>query len=146
MGSIAAVSEHASFGGVQGFYRHESTTIGLPMRFGVYRPAHGAATPLPALVYLAGLTCSEETFAMKAGAQRHAAELGLVLVTPDTSPRDTGVPDAEADWEFGAGAGFYLDATKDPWRERWRMGSYVAHELPDVLVEHFGVDPARIGI
>jgi len=94
--ALETLSEHASFGGVQGFYRHASDRIGLPMRFGVYRPPQAlAGTPVPALVWLAGLTCTEETFAIKAGAQRVAAELGLMLVTPDTSPRDTGVPGAD---------------------------------------------------
>jgi len=146
MSAVTTVSEHASFGGVQGFYRHASATIGLPMRFGVFRPAHASAVSLPALVYLAGLTCTEETFAMKAGAQRVAAELGMILVTPDTSPRATGVADADADWEVGDGAGFYLDATQDPWRAHWRMGTYVADELPALVAAHFGVDASRIGI
>jgi S-formylglutathione hydrolase len=120
--AIETLSEHACFGGVQGFYRHASSAIGLPMRFGVYRPPQamqGAA--VPALVWLAGLTCSEETFAIKAGAQRIAAQLGLMLVTPDTSPRDTGVAGADASWDFGHGAGFYLDATEAPWATHWRM-------------------------
>jgi len=146
MTGITTVSEHACCGGVQSFHRHDSATIGLPMRFGVFRPPHAGGAALPALFYLAGLTCTEETFAMKAGAQRFAAEHGIVLVMPDTSPRDTGVPGADADWEFGDGAGFYLDAAQDPWRERWRMGSYVADELPALVVGHFGVDPSRIGI
>ena len=146
MSALATLGEHASHGGVQGFYRHTSSTIGLPMRFGVFRPPQAGRTPLPALFCLAGLTCTEETFAMKAGAQRYAAEHGIVLVMPDTSPRDTGVAGAGDDWEFGDAAGFYLDATQDPWREHWRMGSYVADELPALVVEAFGVDPARIGI
>jgi S-formylglutathione hydrolase len=111
------LSEHACFGGVQGFYRHTSSTIGLPMRVGVYRPPQALAptvAPLPALIYLAGLTCNEETFAIKAGAQRVAAELGLLLVTPDTSPRGTNVAGADDAWDFGTAAGFYLDATQRP--------------------------------
>jgi S-formylglutathione hydrolase len=140
------ISEHACFGGVQGFYRHESSTIGLPMTFGVFRPPQAQDGPVPALFYLAGLTCTEETFAIKAGAQRHAAQHGLMLVTPDTSPRRTGVAGADADWEFGDGAGFYLDATREPWRERWRMRSYVADELPGLVAGRFGADLARIGI
>ena len=132
------LSEHASFGGVQGFYRHASSEIGLPMRFGVYLPPQAiAGARVPALVWLAGLTCTEETFAIKAGAQRAAAELGLMLVTPDTSPRDTGVPGADASWDFGTAAGFYLDATQPPWAERWRMESYVTRELPAVLAANF---------
>ena len=138
MASLETLSEHASFGGVQGFYRHDSGAIGLPMRFGVYRPPQALrGTRVPALVWLAGLTCTEETFAIKAGAQRVAAELGLMLVTPDTSPRGTGVDGADASWDFGDGAGFYLDATQAPWARHWRMESYVTQELPALLAVHF---------
>jgi S-formylglutathione hydrolase len=141
------LAEHACFGGVQGFYRHSSSTIGLPMRFGVYRPPQAiAGARVPALVWLAGLTSTEETFAIKAGAQRAAAELGLMLVTPDTSPRDTGVPGADASWDFGNGAGFYLDATQPPWAERWRMESYVTRELPEVLAANFPWRADRLGV
>ena len=136
--AVDTLSEHASFGGVQGFYRHASATIGLPMKFGVYRPPQAlAGATVPVLVWLAGLTCTEETFAIKAGAQRVAAELGLMLVTPDTSPRDTGVPGADAHWDFGHGAGFYLDATQAPWATRWRMESWITQELPAVLAANF---------
>jgi len=136
--TLETLSEHASFGGVQGFYRHASDSIGLSMKFGVYQPPQAlAGAPVPALVWLAGLTCTEETFAIKAGAQRVAAELGLMLVTPDTSPRDTGVPGADEHWDFGHGAGFYLDATRSPWAAHWRMESYVAHELPAVVAANF---------
>ena len=136
--SVETLSEHASFGGVQGFYRHASSEIGLPMRLGVYLPPQAiAGARVPALVWLAGLTCTEETFAIKAGAQRVAAELGLMLVTPDTSPRDTGVPGADASWDFGTAAGFYLDATQAPWAARWRMESYITRELPAVLAANF---------
>ena len=132
--AVETLSEHASFGGVQGFYRHASSSIGLPMKFGVYRPPQAlAGAAVPALVWLAGLTSTEETFAIKAGAQRAAAELGLMLVTPDTSPRDTGVPGADDHWDFGHGAGFYVDATQAPWSAHWRMESYVTRELPELL-------------
>ena len=138
LANVETLSEHASFGGVQGFYRHASSEIGLPMRFGVYLPPQAiAGARVPALVWLAGLTCTEETFAIKAGAQRAAAALGLMLVTPDTSPRDTGVPGADASWDFGTAAGFYLDATQAPWAERWRMESYITRELPAVLAANF---------
>ena len=150
---IETLSEHACFGGVQGFYRHNSSTIGLPMRFGVYRPpqalrggTNGAGSPVPALVWLAGLTCNEETFAIKAGAQRVAAELGLMLVTPDTSPRDTGVAGADASWDFGTAAGFYLDATQAPWAPRWRMESYITQELPALLAAHFPLQAGRCAL
>ena len=139
MATIETLSEHACFGGVQGFYRHASSVIGLPMRYGVYRPPQAAQGPVPVLVWLAGLTCSEETFAIKAGAQRVAAELGLMLVTPDTSPRDTGVAGVDASWDFGNAAGFYIDATNEPWARHWRMESYLTQELPALLAQQFKV-------
>lgn len=143
------LSEHACFGGVQGFYRHTSSTIGLPMRVGVYRPPQALAPtvpPLPALIFLAGLTCNEETFAIKAGAQRVAAELGLLLVTPDTSPRGTNVAGADDAWDFGTAAGFYLDATQPPWAPHWRMESYLTQELPALLAERFAVPAGAVGV
>ena len=147
MSTIETLSEHACFGGLQGFYRHASDTIGLPMRFGVYLPPQAiAGARVPALIWLAGLTCTEETFAIKAGAQRAAAELGLMLVTPDTSPRDTGVAGADASWDFGSGAGFYLDATQAPWAERWRMESHVTRELPKLLAANFPWRRERLGL
>jgi len=142
---IETLNRHACFDGVQSFHRHASTTVGSPMRFGMFRP-DGLADPAPALIYLAGLTCNEETFAIKAGAQRHAAEHGLVLITPDTSPRQTGIEGATTDWDFGEGAGFYLDATCAPWSRHFRMESYVTGELIDLLVAHCAIDPARISI
>ena len=124
------LSEHASFGGVQRFHRHASAVIGLPMRFGLYLPPKAlAGESVPLLVYLAGLTCTEETFAIKAGAQRLASELGLALLTPDTSPRGAGVPGEADAWDFGVGAGFYLDATQAPWATHWRMESWLLEEL-----------------
>jgi S-formylglutathione hydrolase len=147
MAALETLSEHPAFGGVQGFYRHASDTIGLPMKFGVYRPPQAmAGARVPALVWLAGLTCTEETFAVKAGAQRAAAELGLMLVTPDTSPRDTGVASASESWDFGDGAGFYLDATQAPWAPRWRMESYVTQELPQLMAAHFPWQREKLGV
>jgi len=148
------LSEHACFGGVQGYYQHSSSVIGLPMRFGVYAPpqAKVGTVPVltPVLIYLAGLTCNEETFAIKAGAQRVAAELGLMLVTPDTSPRHTGIEGADAAWDFGNAAGFYLDAKQAPWAHHWRMESYITGELPALLAQHFpvmsGAHPVRMGL
>ncbi len=144
--AFEVLSEQRCFGGVQGFYRHDSEAIGLPMRFGVYRPPQAEAGPVPVLYYLAGLTCTEETFPIKAGAQRVAAELGLMLVSPDTSPRGTGIEGEADDWEFGAGAGFYLDATQAPWSRHFRMHQYVAHELPALVGGRFAADPDRSGI
>lgn len=144
---IETLSEHACFGGVQGFYRHDSAVVGLPMRFGVYRPPQArAGQPLPGLLWLAGLTCTEETFAIKAGAQRVAAALGLMLVTPDTSPRATGIEGADAAWDFGHGASFYLDATREPWSRHFRMESWLTRELLPLLQRHFGLDAGRTGL
>jgi S-formylglutathione hydrolase len=140
--ALQVLSEHACFGGVQGFYRHDSAAVGLPMRFGVYRPPQAATHPVPMLTYLAGLTCNEETFAIKAGAQRLAAELGLMIVTPDTSPRGTGIDGADAAWDFGTAAGFYLDAEAEPWARHWRMERWLLEELPQVLAANF---PMREG-
>ena len=139
------ISEHACFGGLQRFYRHDSTAIGLPMRFSVFLPHAASGERLPAMFYLAGLTCNEETFMTKAGAQRHAAREGMILVAPDTSPRDTDVPGATANWDFGAGAGFYVDATTEPWREHYRMYSYLL-ELRELVIATLPVDGARTGI
>ena len=139
------ISEHACFGGLQRFYRHDSTAIGLPMRFSVFLPHAASGERLPAMFYLAGLTCNEETFMTKAGAQRHAAREGMILVAPDTSPRDTDVPGATANWDFGVGAGFYVDATTEPWREHYRMYSYLL-ELRELVIATLPVDGARTGI
>jgi len=131
--TIETISEQRCFGGVQGFYKHESKETGGTMKFGVFRPPQAEKGPVPVLYYLAGLTCTEETAVIKAGAQRVAAELGLMLVTPDTSPRDTGIDGATGDWEFGEAAGFYLDATTPAFAKRFRMYSYVTKELPSVI-------------
>ncbi|MGE0348792.1 S-formylglutathione hydrolase [Hydrogenophaga sp.] len=140
------LSEHRCFGGVQGFYRHASTETGLPMKFGVFVPPQAARGPVPVLFFLAGLTCTEETFAIKAGAQRVAAELGLMLVTPDTSPRDTGIAEASAAWDFGHGAGFYLDATAAPWAKYFRMESWVTRELRELVLGAFPAKADGVGI
>src|ERR1700686_1492313 len=120
---LELISEYMSFGGVQRFYRYDSRAIGLPMRFGVYLPPQASRGKVPALFFLAGLTCNEEKFAIKAGTQRYAAEHGLALITPDTSPRGDSVPDEPEAWDFGVGAGFYVDATYEPWARHFRMYS-----------------------
>ncbi|WP_297325370.1 S-formylglutathione hydrolase [Nitrosomonas sp.] len=139
-------SQHRCFGGIQGFYQHPSKTIGLPMRFSVYQPPQAEQQRVPALFFLAGLTCTEETFMIKAGAQRYAAEYGLMLVSMDTSPRQTGIAGETDAWDFGAGAGFYLDATQAPWSQYYRMESYITQELREIIIEHFPVDKNRTGI
>jgi S-formylglutathione hydrolase len=145
--SLELVSEHSCFGGVQRFYKHESSAIGLPMRFSVFLPALAVASQrVPALIYLAGLTCNEETFMTKAGAQRRAAELGIALIAPDTSPRGTGIPGESDAWDFGLGASFYLDATQAPWSTHYRTESYLTQELVSVAGEHLPIDPQRFGL
>ena len=144
------LSEHACFGGVQRFYQHASTSIGLPMKFSVFLPPQAAIDAaggsVPALVYLAGLTCNEETFMVKAGAQRLAASLGLALIAPDTSPRGANLPGDADSWDFGVGAGFYLDATQAPWSQHYRMESYITTELLPLLTDTLPLNASRIGI
>ena len=143
--ALQLISEHTCFGGVQRFYSHASDAIALPMRFSVFIPAQASTGKLPALLYLAGLTCTEETFMTKAGAQRVAAELGMILIAPDTSPRNAGIDGETTDWDFGAGAGFYVDATQAPWSSHYKMYSYVL-ELLALVKESLPVDPARVSI
>ena len=146
MAALKVLSEHACFGGVQGFYAHPSRECATEMRFSVYRPPQHGSRSLPVLYYLAGLTCTEETFPIKAGAQRCAAELGLILVAPDTSPRAPRLPGDDEHWDFGLGAGFYVDATREPWSAHYRMYSYVVRELPEVIAARFGPVSGRQGI
>ncbi|MEE8202640.1 MAG: S-formylglutathione hydrolase [Alphaproteobacteria bacterium] len=141
-GGLEVISEQRCFGGVQRFYAHAAETTACMMRFAVFSPPAAERGPVPVLYYLAGLTCTEETFTIKAGAQRHAAEHGLMLVAPDTSPRGCGLAGEDADWDFGTGAGFYLDATQAPWSAHYRMYSYVTAELPALVAANF---PARSG-
>jgi S-formylglutathione hydrolase len=146
MTAFETLSEQVCFGGVQGFYRHESKAVGGAMRFAVYKPPQADKGKVPVVTYLAGLTCTEETFTIKAGAQRVAAELGLMLVMPDTSPRATRHPGDDASWDFGQGAGFYVDATAEPWRANYRMYSYVTEELPALIGAGFPARMERQGI
>ncbi len=140
------ISEHACFGGQQRFYKHDSKEIGLPMRFSVFMPPQAVHGPVPALLYLAGLTCNEETFMIKAGAQRVAAELGLALIAADTSPRGANVAGEADSWDFGVAAGFYLDATQTPWAKHWRMESYITQELLPLVTSTMPINTTRLGI
>ncbi len=146
-GAIEVLSEQRCFDGLQGYYRHRSKACAGAMRFAVYQPpqAMGGAK-VPVLTYLAGLTCTEETFVIKAGAQRMAAELGLMLVAPDTSPRGAGLPGEDDDSDFGTGAGFYLDASQAPWNRHYNMYSYIARDLPAAIEARFPADMSRQGI
>ncbi|AMG44062.1 S-formylglutathione hydrolase [Achromobacter xylosoxidans] len=144
--ALELISQHRCFGGSQRYYRHESAEIGLPMRFSVFVPPQAEQGKVPVLFYLAGLTCTEETFMIKAGAQRLAAELGVMLVAPDTSPRGANVPGEDESWDLGTGAGFYLDATTGPWRAHYRMDSYVTRELHALVTSALPGDADRVGI
>jgi len=144
--SMETRSRQACFGGTMGFYTHPSRATGTPMRFGVYTPPQAARSPCPALYYLAGLTCTEETFAQKAGALRLAAEHGVVLVMPDTSPRGLDLPGEAESWDFGLAAGFYLDATQTPWAGHYRMAQHVTQELPALVEAEFPVRTDRRGV
>ena len=140
------ISRHRCHGGWQLFLSHASAECGVEMRVSVFLPPQAERGRVPVLTYLAGLTCSEETFMIKGGAQRLAAELGLMLVAPDTSPRGTDIPGQADSWDFGIGAGFYVDATEAPWSRNWRMYAYVNRELPQLIAAHFPADAARQGI
>jgi S-formylglutathione hydrolase len=146
MATFETLSKQHSFGGTQGVYRHESAACGGPMNFALYLPPQAARGAVPVLYWLAGLTCTEETFAIKAGAQRVAAELGLAVVMPDTSPRDTGYEGATGEWDIGEGAGFYVDATQAPWSARFNMHRYVTSELRELVESQFPLDGKRRGI
>ena len=143
MGELTVRSEQRCHGGVMGFYAHASTSTGTEMRFGVYVPPGADGARLPVLYYLAGLTCTEETFLIKAGAQQFAASAGLILVAPDTSPRGIELPGDREHWDFGVGAGFYVDATEPPWAQNYRMYSYVVDELPAVIEANFPASGRR---
>ncbi|WP_062250284.1 S-formylglutathione hydrolase [Fischerella sp. NIES-3754] len=144
--SVQLISESKCFDGKLGFYHHHSFSCNGEMRFAVYQPPQASYEPVPVLYFLSGLTCTEENFMAKAGAQRFAAKYGLMLVVPDTSPRNTGIPGEDDDWDFGTGAGFYVDATVEPWASHYRMYSYIVDELPVVIAENFLVLTERKSI
>lgn len=142
---METLSENACFGGVQGVYRHASTACQCDMTFGLFLPAEAKDGPVPILWYLSGLTCTHENAMTKAGAQAWAAEQGIAVVFPDTSPRGEGVADHE-DYDLGQGAGFYVNATQSPWAPHFNMWDYVAEELPALLADTFAVDTDRQAI
>ena len=145
-GTPTPISQSLCFGGVQAVYAHDARETRCPMRFGLFLPPQARAGPVPLLYWLSGLTCTEENFIVKAGAQRVAAELGLAIVVPDTSPRGVSLPGDRDSYDFGVGAGFYVDATRAPWSDAYRMYSYVTDELPAYVAANFPVDPQRAGI
>jgi S-formylglutathione hydrolase len=141
--TLETLSTVKSFGGTQGVYRYASRETGTDMTFAVYLPPQAVeGAKLPVLYFLSGLTCTHANVMEKGGYQRVCAELGLILVAPDTSPRGDGVPD-DGTYDFGQGAGFYLDATEEPWAQHFRMESYVTRELPELIAAHFPADPGR---
>ncbi|MBE9200038.1 MULTISPECIES: S-formylglutathione hydrolase [unclassified Nodularia (in: cyanobacteria)] len=146
MTNLDLISEYQSFGGQLGFYSHLSSTCKSQMRFAVYEPPQATQQPIPVLYFLSGLTCTEENFLAKAGAQRYASEYGLILVAPDTSPRNTGIAGEDDDWDFGTGAGFYVDATEEPWHQHYQMYSYIVQELPAIIAANFPIIPDKQGI
>ncbi len=145
MTTMTTVSENACFGGTQGVYTHASEVCGCDMTFGLFMPPEAEEGPVPILWYLSGLTCTHENAMVKAGAQAWAAEQGIALVFPDTSPRGEGVANDDA-YDLGQGAGFYVDATQDPWSPHFKMWSYIADELPALIEDQFELDMERQAI
>ena len=143
---METVSEHRCFGGVQGVYRHQSQHTNTPMQFSTFVPSAAAGGKCPVLWFLSGLTCTEENFTVKAGAQRYAESYGMIVIVPDTSPRRAGIEGEDESYDFGTGAGFYLDATQVPWNENYRMYSYITQELQAMVSDNFPIDCARQGI
>ena len=143
--TMETLSTSLAFGGTQGVYRHASAQTGTAMTFSVFVPDHAPGAKLPVLWYLSGLTCTHANVTEKGEYRRACAEQGVIFVAPDTSPRGDGVPDDDG-WDFGQGAGFYVDATQEPWAANFRMRSYVEQELPALIAANFPIDPARQGI
>ena len=144
---IKKLAANKLFGGQQLQYQHQSKVLACTMRFSVYLPPQAQLSPVPVLYWLSGLTCNEQNFVFKAGAQQYAAQYGVAIVCPDTSPRgDHVADDPQGSWDFGLGAGFYVDATQSPWLENYQMYSYVTAELPELMAEHFPIDASRSSI
>ncbi len=144
--SLNLKAEYLCFDGTVAYYSHQSATCNCEMNFAVYLPPQAKSQSVPILYYLSGLTCTEENFITKAGALQHAAELGIMLVAPDTSPRNTGIPGEDDTWDLGSGAGFYVDATESPWRQHYQMYSYVTRELPSLICANFAVKSEKQSI
>ena len=142
---METISENACFGGLQGVYRHASKATGTDMTFGLFLPVEAQDGPVPVLWYLSGLTCTHENAMVKAGAQAWAAEQGIAVLFPDTSPRGADVPDDDA-YDLGQGAGFYVNATQAPWAQHFKMWDYIAEDLPVLVFDRFALDPQRQSI
>lgn len=143
---LEVISEHRCFDGVQRVYRHDSESTSTPMQFAVFTPAQKGDEKFPVLWFLSGLTCTEENFTVKSGAQKFAAQHGMILVAPDTSPRGADIDGEDDDYDFGSGAGFYVDATQPPWNRHYKMYSYITSELQQIVIRNFPVDKYRQGI
>ena len=146
MSNLILRSESRCFGGTVAYYSQDSYCCQSPMNFAIYLPPQAKSESVPVLYYLSGLTCTEENFTVKAGAQRYAAEHGILLVIPDTSPRHTGIPGEDETWDLGSGAGFYVDAAEEPWKKHYQMQSYMTHELPAIIQKNFPIKPDKQGI
>ena len=143
---MECTQEVRTFGGTQRVFRHASSSTRCDMEFAVFDPAPASSSPRPALLYLSGLTCTWANVAEKAGAQRYAAEHGIMLVMPDTSPRGLALPGEDDDYDFGSGAGFYINATQASWSDHYRMFDYVSQELPGIVTAELQGDPERLGV
>ena len=146
MAALKVVSSSKSFGGFQRVYEHQSEVLKCAMKFAIYLPPQVESSRVPVLYWLSGLTCTEQNFIGKAGAQRYAAEHGLAIVAPDTSPRGCGIEGEDDSWDFGTGAGFYVDATEEKWKTNYNMYSYTTRELPTLVSSNFPVIPEKCGI
>ena len=146
MAAVEQVSSSKSFGGYQKVYKHESTELKCSMKFGVFIPPQAESQKVPVIYWLSGLTCTEQNFVTKAGAQRTAAEIGVMIIAPDTSPRGCNIEGEEDSWDFGTGAGFYVDATEDKWKNNYRMYSYVTKELPAIIKANFPAEEGKQSI
>lgn len=146
MAAISQISSNKIFGGYQKVYSHESKTLKCTMKFGIFLPEKSESEKVPVIYWLSGLECTEQNFMTKAGAQQHASKYNIAVVTPDTSPRGLNIPGEDDSYDFGTGAGFYVDATQDPWKENYNMHSYITKELPEVINSNFSVDPDRQSI
>jgi len=146
MTKLKTISENIAHGGVQGVYSHTSAQTGTDMTFAAYVPPHRGAEKLPVLWYLSGLTCTHANVMEKGEYRAACAEYGIILVAPDTSPRGDEVPDAEDEYDFGKGAGFYVDAVQEPWAKHYRIRSYIERELPDLIAQNFPADLQRQSI
>ena len=145
--SLEQIGSNQSFGGRQLRYRHPSTTLNCDMTFSIYLPPQADKGPVPVLYWLSGLTCTDENFVTKAGAQQHAAAHGIAIVCPDTSPRGEDVPDdAEGAYDFGLGAGFYVNATESPWANHYKMYDYIVDELPALINDQFPINGSKMSV